>query len=104
MGHVPITFTDEPVYKRDLAVEGSDGALYRRELAAGTAKWLHDHSILSYACPCGCGMVNQIATLGPAHGWTWNGNAEKPTLTPSIQHTSACRWHGFLTDGVFVGA
>lgn len=42
------------------------------------------------------------------HIWAWNGNVEKPTLTPSInclsekdgKPTSGCGWHGFITDGV----
>ena len=29
--------------------------------------------------------------------WTWNGNREKPTLSPSI-NCHGC-WHGFITDG-----
>lgn len=38
--------------------------------------------------------------------WTWNGNEQRPTLTPSIRHSSIEHgdyWHGFLTDGVLVG-
>lgn len=30
--------------------------------------------------------------------WTWNENAEKPTLTPSI-NCGTCGWHGFIVDG-----
>lgn len=33
--------------------------------------------------------------------WKWDGNYEKPTLTPSINCISGCGWHGFLTKGVF---
>ena len=40
--------------------------------------------------------------------WGWNGNLDKPTLTPSInciaekdgKPTSGCGWHGFITNGV----
>lgn len=38
--------------------------------------------------------------------WTWNGSTERPTLSPSIRHSSIEHgdyWHGFLTDGVLVG-
>lgn len=40
--------------------------------------------------------------------WGWNGDLDRPTVTPSIFHdpdhpTSSKAWHGFLTDGKFVG-
>jgi len=40
--------------------------------------------------------------------WGWDGNLEKPTLTPSIFHdfsnpTSSVAWHGFLRAGRFEG-
>lgn len=28
--------------------------------------------------------------------WTWDGNEDKPTITPSI---SAPEWHGYFTNG-----
>lgn len=31
------------------------------------------------------------------HHWQWDGNREKPTLTPSINVTNG--WHGFVTNG-----
>ncbi len=39
--------------------------------------------------------------------WSWNGNKEAPSLTPSILHWGHGRknpatWHGFLTDGKLV--
>lgn len=59
---------------------------------------------LSFRCPCGCGHLRQIP-VGPGKvsspAWTWNGDREKPTLTPSIACTRPCGWHGYLTDGVF---
>ena len=30
--------------------------------------------------------------------WTWNGNEDKPSLTPSLHWPG--HWHGYLTDGV----
>lgn len=48
----------------------------------------------------------------PAEGelciWGWDGNREKPTLSPSInciaekdgKPTGGCGWHGFITNGV----
>jgi hypothetical protein len=35
--------------------------------------------------------------------WAWDGNMEKPTLTPSVFHHSTPDWHGFITAGVMVG-
>lgn len=32
------------------------------------------------------------------HVWGWNGDAEKPTLTPSIDCKDC--WHGHIVDGV----
>ena len=40
--------------------------------------------------------------------WAWDGNTERPTLTPSInciaekdgKPTGGCGWHGFITNGV----
>jgi len=37
--------------------------------------------------------------------WDWNGDKEKPTLTPSILHWGNGRknpstWHGYMTDGI----
>jgi hypothetical protein len=40
--------------------------------------------------------------------WGWDGNLDKPTLTPSInciaekdgKPTGGCGWHGFITSGI----
>lgn len=42
--------------------------------------------------------------------WGWNGNLERPTLTPSINCQSerdgkpagGCGWHGFITNGTII--
>lgn len=57
-----------------------------------------------FVCPCGCGDRSPVhfTTGETTHPrWTWNGNREKPTLTPSLNKTSGCLWHGYLTDGEF---
>lgn len=57
-----------------------------------------------YVCPCGCGDHSAVQFSNFKHEspkWDWNGDREKPTLTPSILRTAGCRWHGYLTDGVF---
>jgi hypothetical protein len=58
-----------------------------------------------YICPCGCGTEGFVGFRGrvdPPHpSWEWNGSRESPTLEPSILKTSGCRWHGYLTNGVW---
>lgn len=58
---------------------------------------------LNFVCPCGCESVLGIQFTSDRGGpcWTWNGSREKPTCTPSILHLNGCKWHGYLTDGVF---
>ena len=54
---------------------------------------------LRFVCP-GCGKLGGL-NFGP-QGWTWDGNREAPTCTPSILHDVAtCGWHGYLTAGEF---
>jgi hypothetical protein len=72
---------------------------------AGTAHWSKrvDGTIhaLHFTCPCGCGACGATPVYAGSNGWCWNGDLEKPTLTPSIKMLSPCGWHGYLTDGVF---
>lgn len=62
---------------------------------------------LSFKCP-GCGFfhVIRVEGTGPGPLWSWNGNIENPTITPSILATypwgdppvqKTC--HSFITDG-----
>ena len=61
--------------------------------------------------PGGIGIVRLKVQRGPDPGevpdgpkWGWDGDIEKPTLTPSINSTSGpVNWHGFLKDGVAEG-
>lgn len=106
---VPIKFTCEPVFKRALATrQNADGTFFRNDLPAGTASivtYEDGNHILNFVCPCGCGMACQLAIYiegQSPHGWKWNGDRQRPTLTPSIaQAGGTCRWHGFLTEGIF---
>ena len=53
--------------------------------------------------PNGAGA--RILPCGPGSAWTWNGDRERPTLTPSIRpldNDSNELWHGYLTDGELV--
>lgn len=55
----------------------------------------------AFVCPCGCGREGYLPidtfTAGPR--WDWNGDRERPTLTPSVLFRGGCQWHGFLTNG-----
>jgi hypothetical protein len=76
---------------------------------------------MNFKCPCGCGAVHGagfdnrpadwLAKDRPRPMWHWNGDKEKPTLTPSLGlHRShdgrtigvdGYHWHGHLKAGVF---
>jgi hypothetical protein len=63
---------------------------------------------LTFFCPCGCGSAGGVAVGvdlldrdGNHPVWQWDGDLDRPTIMPSIQFLSGCKWHGFLTDGVF---
>jgi len=80
---------------------------YNRSLPVGASQWQNgtDGNIagLAFVCPCGCGSIGTTAVVkGFGTKWNWDGNKEFPTLTPSIQKLTACKWHGYLTKGEFV--
>lgn len=55
-------------------------------------------------CPCGCGAYMSLPindTPGTHPSWSWNGDLEAPTLTPSIRDLGGCFFHGFLTGGIW---
>lgn len=58
------------------------------------------------ACP-GCGRVSGMTVGDPkpdnGNGATWRltGPPESPTLSPSVNCTGCCGWHGWLKSGVF---
>jgi hypothetical protein len=104
--NIPIKWVDTPIFKHDLMTERDDGCFYRPELTPGSARFDHGDRTFSYACPCGCGLVNLISVYrgNSGHGWKLTGPREKPSLQPSIQQMSKCRWHGHVTKGEFVKA
>lgn len=87
-----------------------DGRYYRKDLSpAGAVEWSRDGNgkvtNLHYLCPCGCGAVGNVPVNKEGkveHAWAWDGNKELPTLAPSIQMLTQCRWHGFLRKGVWI--
>lgn len=62
------------------------------------------HAGMIFVCPCGCGELGSLSFLNAKDDhprWSWNGDEDKPTLKPSIMKTTGCKWHGWLTEGVF---
>lgn len=72
----------------------------------------HDRIALTWLCP-GCKAIHQIPVRGDWRGaavWKWDGNLERPTLSPSIlkhptpgaqpPHGSLERCHSFVRAGV----
>lgn len=99
---VPVIFV-ENVLKFENG-EWEDGRLYRRDLAPGSACWNDRNLAFDFVCPCGCATVHVLPTctgVKKDKAWLWDGNVEKPTLSPSIQCTTPCKWHGYLKAGVF---
>lgn len=60
---------------------------------------------LRYICPRTgryCGEVYIGLTKPQASpSWQWDGNTDEPTLSPSINCSGGCGWHGHLRKGVF---
>lgn len=78
---------------------------YSSEMRAGDFYFVDqaDGSVwgLNHVCPR-CGHLGGMK-FGDAGAWSWNGNREAPTCTPSILHSKeTCGWHGFLTAGEFI--
>lgn len=78
---------------------------FKRE---GIVALTSDRELLAYWCH-GCQrlhMVNVVSDMRPA--WRWNGDVDKPTLSPSIRtfwpaneaRAEETRCHHFLRDGV----
>lgn len=111
----PAVFYDEG--KEDFVSNGQPGAFRWTGLYGVEG----DHFGMNFKCPCGCGAVHGVGFDNrPADWvakdrsrptWHWDGNKEKPTLSPSLGlHRShdgqtigadGYHWHGFLKAGVF---
>lgn len=95
----------EAVMKLDDSEQTEDGRLWRHDLAPGSWTFGYDMdnkiAAIDFVCPCGCGSVGVLPIRDGFGGprWTWDGNNETPTLTPSVQKTSGCKWHGHLVAG-----
>ncbi len=90
--------TDDEAFDRDDAYEHGAGAFF----------WSKDYSILWIMIPAG--THPQGYCLSPwhikpnkndgGHSWQWDGNIEKPTLTPSLHAVGI--WHGYMRNGNLV--
>lgn len=69
-------------------------------------------AFMAFKCPCGQDVharghdsiavrKGAAASDNGTRAWHWDGNMDAPTLSPSIQRTSGCMWHGYLA-GWFV--
>lgn len=55
-----------------------------------------------FICPCGCGSSGILSTDVTSFPH-WKIEQLSPlTLSPSIQKTTPCRWHGYLKEGNWV--
>jgi hypothetical protein len=78
----------------------------RTDLPPGSACWSLNTKGeivgLMFVCPCGCGSIGDLSIALGYGGPVWkltNSDYDKPTLEPSVQKTSPCRWHGFMERG-----
>jgi hypothetical protein len=69
-----------------------------------TKLWMsEDTGYTLFFCP-GCQSPHAV-TVKPPHGWGYNGNADRPTFTPSVgvnldrSNPSEGRCHSFVTHG-----
>ena len=50
----------------------------------------------------GCIYISlPVSPTEAAGSWSWNGDEDRPTLTPSVDAVGY--WHGLITDGHMVG-
>jgi Family of unknown function (DUF6527) len=112
--------------KRDAVAHLVESLFEGEGRTAGAFKWTGLHGVddpgpfgIMFRCPCGCNAIHGAGfdNRPPGHqpgtstGWHWDGNRDKPTLTPSlglgVSHDNTVgpdgvyHWHGFLRAGVF---
>lgn len=105
--NVALTFDHGVTSFSGEGVEHADNGLVNKKVAKGAGWWTrgttNEIAGLMFSCPCGCGNIGFLPVKpGYANShWKWNGDEVKPTLTPSVQKTCGCSWHGYLTNGVW---
>ena len=69
--------------------------IFVKEDSGGQTRYL-------FWCP-GCGTHHVVRTEGPGPVWQWNGDVDKPTVSPSIlvwRDEPLLRCHSFIRDGM----
>lgn len=61
---------------------------------------------IAFQCRSEPGRWCSVNLRGRGHdienrSWTWNGDFDKPTLSPSINCSDDHCWHGYITAGVY---
>jgi len=116
--------------KRDAVAHLVPDELDYGNVEAGAFHWTGLYGVedpgpfgMCFGCPCGCGMLHGVSFDNRPVGWGgdserkhpvwhWDGNKEKPTLSPSlgllvtpnmntVGPDGHYHWHGFLRTGVF---
>jgi hypothetical protein len=64
---------------------------------------------LLYGCPLQkrsmCGVpLKPLANPPYNTGWTFDGNRDAPTLSPSVNCVGGCKWHGWIRAGTWSDA
>lgn len=78
---------------------------WEESIAAGAFAINEAGTQIGFGCPCGCGVL-RVLDIGEQKpearpSWSWDGNRDTPTLSPSVRFVGDCKWHGFLQAGVF---
>jgi hypothetical protein len=101
--------------RNDADVWPSDAPAGTFDIELGRTEGYQNVAHIIFVCPRGqrCAVL-----LGPNFVdrpnpdalcvWGWDGNMDRPTITPSInciaekdgKRTGGCGWHGFITNGV----
>lgn len=85
------------------AIHFSDRKEFKRKRLKGSTHFDLINQALWFFCPCGCDKLVRIrvgVNIEPEERlcWSWNGNLNNPTLTPSFNRID-CNWHGWLKLG-----
>jgi len=83
-------------------VTDSDAVLALRQPGAFSINESGSHIFCE--CPCGCGSHMHLPLCTGTkvdRAWLWDGRRDAPTLNPSIRDLGGCKFHGYLTAGVW---
>lgn len=64
----------------------------------GKIYYSEEYNISNHLCPCGCGTQTPLPIKEGE--WFLVMAADKPSITPSIQHKFNCRSHYVITNGI----